>query len=213
MITVSPPRIMCIMIRFMIYGFLLSGFLLTCRAGTVETTRQQNSTEEPSEADSSLAAFSMAGETFWIERFEVSQISTKEFLVRQGLVPVTGINYAEAKEICEARGLRICRLQEWKLACLGRSGHKFGYGSAEERSYCNVKGKGIEPTGYRVKCKSGTRIYDMVGNAGEWVFDERVDRPVVAGGSYADDPGVSCYTTVYSSPGLRELDVGVRCCK
>lgn len=159
------------------------------------------------------AAFAVGGESFWIDRFEVAEVGEGRYAVRQGLMPVTSISFEQARSVCKGRGMRICQLREWKLACIGSNGWQFGYGASSKKGYCNLDGQQLEPTGYRIKCLSESRVHDMVGNAAEWVIDSRVERPVIAGGSYRGASTENCFSAVYAAPGLREKDVGVRCCK
>ena len=194
-------------------GVLTFLFLLSCKSQSSQESTGPSSVKVEVEEEASMAAYSAAGQDFWIDRFEVSRLTETRLDVRQGLMPVSDVSFEDAEELCKERGLRICKLHEWKLACLGRAGLTYGYGASEEQGYCNVGGDQVEPAGFRVNCRSGSRVYDMVGNVGEWVFDERVSRPVVVGGSYLDGKGASCYSANYASPGLKEKDVGVRCCK
>ncbi len=89
-----------------------------------------------------------------------------------GQLPMTRISYAEAEATCQERGARLCTFDEFRTACGGDDHHRFPYGDFY-KAYCNVS-DGAEPgrvqaSGARSRCRSPKRVYDAVGNVGEWV--------------------------------------------
>ena len=66
------------------------------------------------------------------ERYEPMAVS------RPGVVPQGYLTYHAAKSACQAAGKRLCKEEEWTLACRGRVGTKFPYGAHYVPGRCNV---------------------------------------------------------------------------
>jgi serine/threonine protein kinase len=126
-----------------------------------------------------------------------------------GSTPRTNVSWFKAKQLCEAKGKRLCKLNEWKRAC----GSKYPYGSKWDPNKCNtvdVDGfeRSLAATGKNKACRSWPGLYDMVGNAHEWTQEQRI-----AGGGF--DSGEDVATCRYSSPkaaGSSAPNIGFRCC-
>jgi formylglycine-generating enzyme required for sulfatase activity len=126
-----------------------------------------------------------------------------------GSRPRTNVSWFKAKQLCEAKGKRLCELNEWKRAC----GSKYPYGRKWDPDKCNtvdVDGfeRSLAATGSNKKCRSWPGLYDMVGNAHEWTKEQRI-----AGGGF--DSGEDVATCRYSSPkaaGSSAPNIGFRCC-
>jgi hypothetical protein len=58
-----------------------------------------------------------------------------------GLFPQGYISGVQAAQACARSGKRLCKPQEWRKACKGPEGNKFGYGNQREPGRCNDHGK------------------------------------------------------------------------
>lgn len=56
----------------------------------------------------------------------------------RGVVPNGYLNLEEAKRACANAGKRLCRHEEWVLACRGQKSRKFPYGNEYQAGRCNV---------------------------------------------------------------------------
>ncbi len=127
-----------------------------------------------------------------------------------GATPRTGVTWFEAKKSCESKGKRLCSLSEWRGAC----GSKYPYGSSFDADKCNTADedgfeRSLGKTGAFKQCRSRrSGAYDMVGNAHEWVAEQRI-----AGGGFESDESVgSCRYSSPKSPTSTAGYIGFRCC-
>lgn len=126
----------------------------------------------------------------------------------RGSRPKTGVSWFQANKSCEAKGRRLCELKEWRSACGGR----YPYGRTHDPDKCNTADedgfeRSLAKTGSFKQCK-GRGVYDMVGNAHEWVKEQRI-----AGGGFESDEEVgSCRYSSPKSPASSAGYIGFRCC-
>ena len=126
-----------------------------------------------------------------------------------GMKPKVKVNLSEARELCGEVGARLCRKDEFPLACDGR----YPYGPRFKRSRCNVAGeffdeKRVRKSGDKKKCVSKLGVFDLSGNVGEWV-----EEGLIAGGSSAESGREVACTKFKKSKATRRLSkVGFRCC-
>ena len=127
----------------------------------------------------------------------------------EGRLPETGVTLDDARAACGARGLRLCRAEEWRAACAGDAGSAWPYGSIVERGACNVGSRSlIAKAGAFPRCRSAAGVFDLAGNVAEWLADG-----TIIGGSAIDGSDGRCDTPVRRTPrGGRFADVGYRCC-
>ena len=128
-----------------------------------------------------------------------------------GNMPMTNVTFADAERSCEEREARLCTLEEFRLACGGEDRHRFPYGDFF-KDYCNVsdgseRGR-VRVAGSNARCRSTKRVYDAVGNVGEWV------QGGFAVGGDVRTPGQSATCEARGKPprGFKGYFVGFRCC-
>jgi formylglycine-generating enzyme required for sulfatase activity len=130
--------------------------------------------------------------------------------------PWAQVTWAAARAACEARGKRLCELDEWVDACdgaLGADGLAYPYGDVLDPGRCNVGGQGVRPGGALPGCASLGGVLDLAGNVWEWTGNAAASA-AARGGSFRSSQAHRCRdqlmgaTTSDSSP-----EVGFRCCR
>lgn len=118
------------------------------------------------------------------------EIDVFEYPNQRGAVPVLAESFFEAARICSVAGARLCTGQEWASACSGPEDRSFSstddpgqLPAAFGRRFCNTPGSVLNPStasedggvlaasGNFPNCSSGTGVYDLTGNAREWLMD------------------------------------------
>jgi hypothetical protein len=154
----------------------------------------------------SMSSVSLAnGSVFCIDNYEWPNVP--------GEKPFTGVSWVEAKMYCLESGKRLCTPEEWVGACKGLKATAYPYGDRYEKKVCPTEGKGVYQSGAFPKCKNAFGVFDMVGNAWEWVEGRKKDYPLMYGGSYAYDEQADCNLSSQGSVGTKSGEVGFRCCK
>ncbi len=118
------------------------------------------------------------------------------------------VDYADADAACTARGARLCTEREWERACRGPQGLRFPYGDRFDPNPCNVSGP-LVPTGIRNVCRSGYGVFDMSGNAAEWVAGGLLKGGDIDADEFAGRCGSRVRGGQNDGPGIR----GFRCCR
>lgn len=72
--------------------------------------------------------------------------------------PWTAVTYHQAKSLCTKKGARLPTAAEWYEAALG----------TPATAACNINGS-LQSTGSNEDCTSHRDVFDMVGNAWEWI--------------------------------------------
>lgn len=150
--------------------------------------------------------------------------------------PVTFVDWHRAVAFCSWREARLPTEAEWEKSARGVEELNFPWGNSIDCSYANYRGANgwcvgdSTPIGSYETGKSIFGVYDMVGNAMEWVSSTYADYPynvndgregltvsalrVIRGGSWnSREPDVRITVRAYKSPSAAEFDFGFRCAK
>jgi formylglycine-generating enzyme required for sulfatase activity len=148
-------------------------------------------------------------------------------LTVESQLPVTNVNWHEARAYCAFAGGRLPSEDEWEKAARGEDGREFpwgndldctraNWGNYENEGPCAGKGPGKPiAVGSYPQGVSPYEIHDMAGNVWEWTadkYDRDPARRVVRGGSccsYFVEPR-SANRNAWN-PDHRDGDLGFRC--
>lgn len=194
-------------------------------------------------------------DAFYLDKFEVTLARYGLFLKANGNLqppdgwpennssviadrPVVGVNWQDAAAYCRWAGKRLPTEAEWEKAARSSDGRKYPWGNDEPSadrarfgaSYGDsVYRDGIAPVGKYPKGVSPFGVYDLAGNAAEWVSDwyseglssaearnpkgpETGTAKVVRGGGWFDPPGrIMATKRMYAGPTHRDDATGFRC--
>ena len=152
-------------------------------------------------------------------------------------LPVSGVNWHDARKFCIWREARLPTEAEWEKAARGPDGLEYPWGNNWDPTITNTgEGgeweEGIAPVGSFKKNKSVYGVYDLSGNVWEWVEDWYQPYPgstyqseafgeqarVIRGGGGGDGHYAISYffrgaTRQFSEPEMESDDVGFRCAK
>lgn len=114
-------------------------------------------------------------------------------LTSHGELPVIGVGWQDAVAYCHTYGKRLPTEQEWEKAARGTDGRTYpwgnmgpttfmaNYGQSHCGFFCNVYDEKLMPVNSYKRGQSPYGIYNMAGNAWEWVAEEKGIR----GGSWS----------------------------
>jgi len=102
-------------------------------------------------------------------------IDVYEYPNTAGTVPDAGLSWIEAESLCALQGKRLCSEAQWEKACQGPLGSIYPYGDWYDNVKCWTEAgyNDGEPgeSGSRSRCVNVYGVFDMSGNAWEWVSD------------------------------------------
>lgn len=154
-------------------------------------------------------------------------IDQYEFPNHAGILPKTNASWTQASELCVKGGKRLCSETEWENACKGPKNYRFPYGQDSDSALCNTRSKksdpklngpsNISPPGKFTACKSGYEVFDMSGNAEEWVAEtgrfERLSHIAKGGSAVLQNWAARCASLREYKSDTRLPTLGFRCCK
>lgn len=161
-----------------------------------------------------------------------------------GELPMTLISWADADRTCRAHGKRLCTESEFTFACEGEKMLPYTYGLERDANKCNIdkpyqtpskrllpyeqcladptcaaeykRVDGREPIGSHPECVSPFGIYDLNGNANEWVsqpWKNPPHRSGIKGGWWGPVRNRCRAITQSHGETYQGYEVGFRCCQ
>jgi formylglycine-generating enzyme required for sulfatase activity len=161
----------------------------------VESGKKLTRHEKHLKAPWSLEAFRDEGpahmvflDSYLMDRYEVSNKDYGEFVtanshpapaywddprLNKPQQPVVGVNWEDAKSFCEYRGKRLPTEAEWEKAARGPEGNLYPWGNAFDPAKVNYGNNhdATMPVDSYPEGASYYGLYNMAGNAFEWVSD------------------------------------------
>ncbi len=123
------------------------------------------------------------------------QIDIYEYPNQKGEIPLLAQSWFQAVQICDSLGKRLCTPAEWLHACREQDEGLFSSpddpalfaGQSFGRRFCNTQGsevagrnlEDLAASGTFVNCFSSAGVYDLCGNAGEWLQVSNVSGEVL----------------------------------
>jgi hypothetical protein len=158
-------------------------------------------------------------------------IDPYEFPNEVGALPTTALAPKQADLACRKLGKRLCDARQWYLACSAGGANRFVLRGERRnlaalgrvRAACNFHGPAraarLAPSGVMPDCRNTLGLFDMAGNAFEWVRLAGTDGLWGLAGSYygyGDDQTLECgFFMLLHEAQLRAVDaaaIGFRCC-
>jgi len=136
-----------------------------------------------------------------------------------GAIPTTNVDRAQASELCQKDGKRLCSELELERACKGPDNLTYPYGNDYRPDVCGTgrKGESLAPSGFHATCSSGFGVADTHGTVWLWTSSDygrgAQGLGVLKGGNSAHGELVGrCAHVRGEKPTARGVNVGVRCC-
>ena len=189
--------------------------------------------ESPSRCVSKKRKYS----SFCMDRFEYPN--------KLGEKPRVLTSWTHAKKLCEGVGKRLCTEDEFNFACEGPDMLPYVYGFKRDKNVCNIdkdyrypdhskvmleydecllepwckaeieRLDQREPIGQRTSCVSWAGVYDLNGNANEWVEipkEKPPNRSGLKGGWWGPVRGRCRPTVTFHKESDYGYEAGFRCC-
>lgn len=150
--------------------------------------------------------------------------TTAKAASRQGAEPATRVSQLQAKAACANAGKRLCTREEWVAACQGEPKRKYAYGETfvaercADRSVGKKRAEKVQPAGAMPECRTPEGVYDLSGNAWEWLADTGPGgnpADLVGGGIGNEDSSLACMGNErLGQPVTQQGEaMGFRCCR
>lgn len=147
---------------------------------------------------------------FCVDRFEYPN--------QAGEPPMRSVNWLEAKELCVAKGKRLCTEYEFEKACRGPSGTLYTYGDGFASGACPAASQDYG-LGQFSNCVSGFGAQDMGGGVYEWTSSgpegsNDSGEKFLRGGLNAELPASTSRCTYRGrmKASVAGREIGFRCC-
>lgn len=158
---------------------------------------------------------------------------------RIGAAPWIMVSWNEAKNLCEARGKRLCTEEEWTFACEGEEALPYPNGYEREPQKCGLDKTWIQydesvmlprgtqkcgeemqrlwqgrASGSDPQCSSPFGVQDMTGNVDEWTIASKPSTypSILKGGYWAGSKNRCRASTRVHGPDFMFYQQGFRCC-
>lgn len=154
-----------------------------------------------------------------------------------GAQPRVLVDYFEAEKLCKANGKRMCKEDEFYLACEGPEHWPYAWGHVRHPSPCNIDrpyymvdwqkwakgGEHIVEEARRLdqalpigssQCWSAYGVHDIAGNVDEWTTARpgRELQGSLMGGYWGPVQNACRYVTTVHGPEFMFYQIGFRCC-
>jgi Sulfatase-modifying factor enzyme 1 len=182
-----------------------------------DTPREKSIQLEFSKRSDEIVIEAKGGKSFAIDIYEYPN--------RHGEMPEVELNFESAVELCRAKGKRLCTMAEWELACTAGEPRRYIWGAdpttISEKCNYSIRTEGkLLPVGSMRQCASEPGVFDLPGNAWEWLGDELpFGFRVIAGGAYNIWDDFSCGCRGFLLVRENQIPIsdtrgfGLRCCR
>jgi formylglycine-generating enzyme required for sulfatase activity len=134
-----------------------------------------------------------------------------------------GLTWHEAERACRAVGFRLCSLDEFERACGGADRERaYPYGPEHVPGRCNVaeleddlSARAIRASGAFPECRTPEGVFDLSGNAFEWLSEEGGGGGLMAvrgGSAFQASSSARCIPNEHGWLAPDERGGGFRCC-
>lgn len=129
---------------------------------------------------------------------------------RMGALPLTDVTRVQASLLCQRRGARLCTANEWQRACRGGRGRGEPVDVGRACNTATTAGFSgqLQESGSADRCRSRRGVFDLVGNAAEWVAEGRA----MGGDATTARSSANCSYSQAKAATERDPYVGFRCC-
>ena len=143
-----------------------------------------------------------------IFQYEASDCGDGSACSLPDVMPWTNLTWPAARNACNAANMDLCTNEQWEQACRGEDLRAYPYGADFADGTCNVTEAVIQPTGSFADCTTPEEIFDLAGNAGEWILPQAI----FAGGTASDGQTSSCLASQSVPQQSNSAAIGFRCC-
>jgi formylglycine-generating enzyme required for sulfatase activity len=132
--------------------------------------------------------------SYWLDKYEVTNARYRQCVEGGGCTPpkdrqvfddlehaqypVTNITWNQARSFCQWQGGRLPTEAEWEKAARGTDGRRYPWGNDGDIVKRRARNGevtagigGIEPVGRQAASSSPYGVFDLIGNASQWVKD------------------------------------------